>query len=144
MVGQPFAQPLAVAVNANNPVEPVDGGVLTFVAPTTDASAALSAASVVIANGQAGVTATAGMIGGSYIVTAAVANGTTAATFTLTNIEAPSLVVDTVLDEADRADGRNSLREAIAYAASLSGPQTITFVPTVFGTTPQTITLTLG
>ena len=41
-------------------------------------------------------------------------------------------------------DGVTSLREAIAFAESLTGPRTITFDPSVFGTTPQTITLTLG
>ena len=43
-----------------------------------------------------------------------------------------------------RPDGPTSLREAIAYADSLPGPNTITFDPSVFGTTPQTITLTAG
>ena len=142
--GAAFANPLTVTVTAVNPVEPVDGGVLTFAAPATGASAALSAASAVIANSQAGVTATAGTSGGSYTVTASVANFATAANFKLTNIELPSLVVDTLLDEADHADGRTSLREAIAYAASLPGAQTITFDPADFGTTPQSITLSNG
>ena len=31
-IGAAFADPLAVAVTANNPVEPVDGGVVNFVA----------------------------------------------------------------------------------------------------------------
>ena len=44
----------------------------------------------------------------------------------------------------DDTDGVTSLREAIAYANSLPGPSTITFDPAVFGTTPQTITLTHG
>ena len=77
-------------------------------------------------------------------MTASVANFATAANFKLTNIELPSLVVDTVLDEADHADGRTSLHEAIAYAASLPGAQTITFDPADFGTTPQSITLSKG
>ncbi len=36
--GRPFAQPLAVAVTAVNPVEPVDGGVVNFAAPATGAA----------------------------------------------------------------------------------------------------------
>ena len=72
------------------------------------------------------------------------AGDTIAASFALTNTEPPGLVVNTVLDTTDDTDGTTSLREALAYAASLSGPQTITFDPAVFGTTPQTITLTLG
>ncbi len=132
-------------MTAINPIEPVDGGVVTFAAPATGASAGGSRPPRRSSpTARAGVTATAGTIVGSYTVTASVANVTPAATFTLTNIEAPSLVVDTVLDDADGADGRNSLREAIADAALLPGPQTITFDPADFGTTPRTITLTLG
>ena len=33
-IGAAFVYPLAVTVTANNPVEPVDGGILTFVAPS--------------------------------------------------------------------------------------------------------------
>ncbi|MDF3129955.1 PKD domain-containing protein, partial [Kiritimatiellaeota bacterium B1221] len=49
-----------------------------------------------------------------------------AASDTLTVNELPSLVVTTTDDE-DAFDGETSLREAIAYAATLSGPQEITF-----------------
>ena len=38
-VGTPFANPLAVTVTANNPLEPVAGGILAFTAPSTGASA---------------------------------------------------------------------------------------------------------
>ncbi len=97
---------------------------------------------MIVANGQAAVTATANTTPGSYGVTASAAGSATAADFALTN--AHSLVVDTVLDELDPPDGKTSLREALAYAESLPGPSTITFDPAVFGTTPQTITLTDG
>ena len=52
-----------------------------------------------------------------------------------------SLVVTTPGDVVDPLDGLTSLREAVANAESLAGPQTITFDPTVFATA-QTITLT--
>ena len=57
--------------------------------------------------------------------------GTTSAPFTLRIVPGPSLVVTTADDsnpgtETDY-DGLNSLREAIAYAATLSGEQTIRF-----------------
>jgi CSLREA domain-containing protein len=60
----------------------------------------------------------------------------------------PSLVVTTLADEDNhtsdpRFGSGTSLREAIEYANTLPGPNTITFDPSVFGT-PQTITLTLG
>ena len=38
-----FADPLVVTVAANNDVEPVDGGLVTFTAPAAGASATLSA-----------------------------------------------------------------------------------------------------
>ena len=41
-VNSPFANPLAVIVTANNPMEPVAGGVVTFSAPASGASANLS------------------------------------------------------------------------------------------------------
>ena len=53
-------------------------------------------------------------------------------------------MVNTTQDLRLETDGLNSLRAAIAYADTLTGPQTIIFDPSVFGTAPQTITLTLG
>ena len=74
-----------MTVTANNPVEPVDGGVITFTAASTSrASATLSAASATIAAGQAAVTATANDTAGSYSVTATAA-GAASARFSLTN-----------------------------------------------------------
>ena len=69
-IGTAFANPLAVTVTANNPVEPVDGGVVSFVAnPAADgASAIFLAPSAVIAGGQAAVTAAPDNVGGSYQV----------------------------------------------------------------------------
>ena len=52
----------------------------------------------------------------------------------------PSFVVDTTADFSDPADGKTSLREAIASANALPG-HTIIFDPTVFASA-QTITLT--
>ncbi|HMP74306.1 MAG TPA: fibronectin type III domain-containing protein, partial [Kiritimatiellia bacterium] len=47
-----------------------------------------------------------------------------------TTAEAPSLVVTTTNDVVDAFDGQTSLREALAYAATLTGPQIITFSDT--------------
>ncbi len=142
LTGEAFLNPLAVTVTAANPVEPVDGGVVGFaVTPTAGgASAALSAPTAVITNGQAGVTATANAIPGRYTVTAT-GGAAGQAEFVLANA---SLVVTTTLDDTDDTDGLVSLREAVAYASSLPGSNTITFDPTVFGTKPQTITVTAG
>lgn len=60
--------------------------------------------------------------------------------------EAASLVVDTTSDVTDIYDNLTSLREALAYAATLGGTPEITFDSTVFATAGgiQTIHLTQG
>jgi hypothetical protein len=142
LAGRAFASPLAVKVTANNPAEPVAGGFVNFaVTPAAGgASATLSAASATISGGQAAVTATANATTGWY-TTAATLTGSAPADFVLANA---SLVVDTILDDADNADSVTSLRKAIGYANALPGADTITFDPSVFGTAPRTITLTHG
>src|SRR5262249_38833260 len=92
------------------------------------------------ANGQASVTATGNSVSGqNYSVTAGAA-GANAVGFTLSNTEAPSLVVTTLADESDPYDGQTNLREAIAYANTLAGASTITFQSGLTGT----LTLTGG
>ncbi len=68
--GRAFGNPLTVTVSAINPAEPVNGNMIFFTAPGHGRSATLSAASATVTNGQAGVSATAGMTAGSYTVTA--------------------------------------------------------------------------
>lgn len=76
---------------------------------------------------------------GPHVITYAV-NGVQAS-FTINVVEAPSLVVTTNADVANPFDRFTSLREALAYATTLSGPQTITFAPGLAG---QTVTLASG
>ncbi len=84
--GLAFANPLAVTVTANNPVEPVAGGIITWSAPGSGASAALSAlTSTIGSNGAASITATANATLGSYAVTATASGAAVSASFTLTN-----------------------------------------------------------
>ena len=143
-VNQAFPKPLVFAVTANNPVEPVDGGIVRFtVTPAGGASARLSADTATIAGGMVSVTATANSTMGKYVVSAT-ATGADPDGFALTNTERPSLVVTTNLDTLDDTNGLTSLREAIAYADSLPGPSTITFARGVFGTRRRTIRLTGG
>jgi hypothetical protein len=143
-VNQPFPKPLTFTVTANNPAEPVDGGIVRFaVTPVGGAMAALSAASATIAGGVASVTATANATMGQYVVSTT-ATGADPDGFVLTNTERPSLVVTTNLDEMDDTNGLTSLREAIAYAESLPGPSTINFDRSFFGTKRRTIRLTGG
>ena len=143
-VNQPFSKPLSFTVTANNPAEPVDGGIVHFVVTSQGgASATLSASAATIAGGLAPVTATANTTMGQYVVSAT-ATGADPDGFVLTNTERPSLVVTTNLDKVNDTDGLTSLREAIAYAETLSGPSTITFDPAFFGTRRPTIRLTGG
>ncbi|OWK39912.1 RTX toxin [Fimbriiglobus ruber] len=95
-VNNAFADPLAVAVASDDPgLTDLSGGVVTFAAPGSGSTAALSVTSVTLTSTDtASVTATANGKAGSYTVTAS-AGGSPAytAAFHLTNDEAPSPVV---------------------------------------------------
>jgi hypothetical protein len=134
---------LVVTVKAFNPVEPVDGGVISFAAPASGTSAALSAATATIQGGQASVTATANATIGQYLVTATAA-GARQVGFILTNTAALGLGRPAPHNVALEFDDLTSLREAIAYANSHPGPDTITFDPPVFGKARRTIKLKGG
>jgi hypothetical protein len=147
-IGTAFAHPLAVTVTANNPIEPVNGGRVGFVAnPAANGAAAIFVdPSAVISNGQAALTATPNNVPGSYSVVAGAGSGTPAA-FALTNTGTPfaALVVNTTSDTLAPGAGLLSLREAIAFNnTSPSGNLPITF-DSAYGhlfSTPQTIALT--
>jgi parallel beta-helix repeat protein len=143
-IGTPFAQPLAVNVAANNPIEPVDGGVLDFAANRVNgATGILSAPSAVIASGQAGIIAEPNNAVGSYTVVVST-TGSSPTSFALTNTGPifTSLIVNTTSDSLFPGAGHMSLREAIAFVNFDSqGISTITFDKHVFAT-PQTITMT--
>jgi uncharacterized repeat protein (TIGR03803 family) len=85
VVGTAFATALTTLVvdlNGN----PVSGTTVSYAAPASGASAALSAATATTnASGIATVTATANSTAGGYNVTASATNGTSTATFALTN-----------------------------------------------------------
>jgi hypothetical protein len=86
LVGQVFASPLVVTVTPNNPVEPVNGGAISF-APATlgsSPSALLTEFQATIVGGMASVTATANSEPGSYNV-AAFGPEATLVEFALTN-----------------------------------------------------------
>jgi parallel beta-helix repeat protein/predicted outer membrane repeat protein len=143
-VGTPFANLLAVTVTANNALEPVDGGIVSFVAhpETSGATAIFSALSAVITGGQAAISAEPNNALGSYDVVAS-ATGAPSTAFALTNIGSvfTSLVVNTTSASLFPGAGLLSLPEAVAFAnLDTSGIATITFDPTVFATA-QTITL---
>jgi len=82
----PFAVPLQVLV-ADSLGNPLSGVSVTFAAPTTGASAMLSASNVTTdANGHASVTAVANTVVGTYSVMASVSGVPQPASFALTNL----------------------------------------------------------
>ncbi len=139
-----FPNPLALSVTANNPVEPVDGGVVAFLEPPVSdgASALLAASSAVIAGGQASVTAEPNNLDGSYTVMAS-ASGASPVTFDLTNTGPAfaQLIVNTTSAALLPGAGLLSLPEAVHFANFGLGNANISFDSTVFSSS-QTITLT--
>ena len=111
-----FSAPLVVTVTANNPSEPVAGGLVTFTPPPSGASATLSGSPATIsATGTASVTATANGIVGSYTVAATASGITTPASFSLTNNPA-SPTINTSQQPASATVG-----SSIADTATVSG-----------------------
>ena len=141
-IGTAFANPLAVSVTANNPVEPVNGGVVTFAANAAANGAVaffLPASSAVIAGGQAAVTAAPNNMDGSYHVVAS-ASGSSPVTLNLTNTGPvfAHLIVNTTSVSLFPGAGLLSLPEAVLFAdLDRSGNSKITFDNQVFKT-PQT------
>ena len=83
--------PLVATVTANNPIEPVAGGLVTFTAPASGPSAVISGSPAVIgAGGTASVTAASDGYAGSYIVSATASGVPVAASFGLTNFTSMS------------------------------------------------------
>lgn len=141
VINTAFAAPLSVMVTANNPAEPVNGGVVSFTRPATGPSAALATPTATIAAGAASTKATANAAAGSYVVSAKVGGSSVNFNLTNTSLEPQSLVVNTDQDLVSDSDFQTSLREAIAYANSLAGADTVSFDPNVFSTA-KSITLT--
>jgi hypothetical protein len=101
LVGQAFASPLVVTVTPNNPLEPVNGGTISFAPATLGSgpSALLSQFQATIAGGMASVTATANSEPGSYNV-AAFGPEATLVEFALTNAAFTPANVQAAIDAA--------------------------------------------
>jgi hypothetical protein len=118
-VNTTFAQLLLVTVTANNLVEPVAGGLITFTAPSSGASAVLKGSPASIGSGgEASVTATANAISGTYTVTASATGIATPAKFTLSNV-APRVAIMSLAGVA--GGGSVSPQQAIDLAWSEVG-----------------------
>ena len=146
-IGTTFAHPLALTVTANNPIEPVDGAVVSFIAhPAANGATAMfiGSSSGIVTNGQVSVTVAPNNALGHYTVTSAIPGFS--GSFSLTNAGTPfsSLAVNTTSDALLPGAGLLSLREAVAFANTDSKPtSSITFDKTAFKTA-KTITLTGG
>jgi hypothetical protein len=146
-IGTQFANPLAVVVTANNPLEPVDGGTVTFSRQTAANGAStllLSNTSIAIDAGQAGgLTVAPNNVLGSHQVIASAGVGSPAA-FNLINTGASfnQLIVNTTNATLFGGAGTLSLPLAVEFAsADVIGNTAISFDKTVFKTA-KTITLT--
>ena len=137
--GIPFANPLAVVVTANDPIEPVAGGVVTFTASSPGSQAALSAGTATIgADGSASVIACDDSIAGSYTVSAGIP-GAVPVTFSLTNL-ASTPVFDYTVNSTSGGISGSGTSGTLAYvqflanadAAPHTEPTVISFDPAVF------------
>lgn len=102
-ISSAFSLPLVVTVTANNPSEPVAGGLVTFTPLSSGASATLSGSPATLsAAGKASVTATATGFAGSYTVSAMARGVTTPASVSLSN--RPTLTVPSALTASQNVD----------------------------------------
>jgi hypothetical protein len=126
VVNTAFTNSLVVHVIANDPIEPVIGGVVTCTGPSSGASISPNPSTATIgSNGQANLTTTAITVAGSYTVMAPAAGVATPASFSLTNtLATPSITTSQQPPSA-------TVNSSIADQASLSGEDnptgTVTF-----------------
>ena len=86
LINNAFAAPLVGTVTANNPLEPVAGGQVTFSGPASGAGASFSnPVATIAANGKASTNVTANAIGGTYNVSLGGAGIASPINFSLTN-----------------------------------------------------------
>lgn len=113
------------ALDAFNNTDTTYGGTVHFT--STDATATLPADST-LTSGTGTFSATLAALGVQTIAaTDSLSFSIQGISQSITVAETPSLVVTTVGDVVDSGDGQTSLREALTYAATLTGAQTITF-----------------
>jgi fibronectin-binding autotransporter adhesin len=91
-IGTAFDKAIELIVKANDPLEPVAGGIVYFRAPSSGASATLSSESAEIGqNGMASITAIANEIAGTYEVSANTNGAAGSDGFVLTNTIPPPM-----------------------------------------------------
>jgi uncharacterized repeat protein (TIGR01451 family) len=117
-IGASFAPLVVVVRDAFN--NPVAGATVTFTAPGSGASAAVTASTTTAANGQASTPATANTVAGSYSVTAASA-GLTSVTFSLTNLAGPAAALTLIAPTTRSATVNTSLGTFTAEVTDAQG-----------------------
>ncbi len=123
-----FPAPLVATVTANNPLEPVAGGLVTFTPPQSGASAILTGSPATIsANGEASVTATANGTVGSYIVSAGARGISNTADFNLTNQAIPIITTTPSVTSVTLATSPVILKDAAVLSNGYSETGTVTF-----------------
>jgi sugar lactone lactonase YvrE len=143
-IGSGFTGPTGVAVDGLGDVFVADYGgnrVVELSLPTVAATpASVSGSTAVAVSGS--LTGLTPLTTYYYRVAAEGPGGmAVGAINSFTAPETPSLNVTTTQDVVNAYDGLTSLREAINYANTLTGPQTITFASSLTSGGPATITL---
>lgn len=146
-VGSAFPAPLVATVTANDPLEPVAGGVVQFSAPASGASATLAPAAASIAvDGTAQTTATANAtVGGPYDVTASLSDSASV-TFALSNTNAPGIIVDPTSGLVTTEDG-GTATFTVVLVSEPTADVTLPFIssnPSEGTVAPSSLTFTAG
>ncbi|MBX7218680.1 MAG: putative Ig domain-containing protein [Blastocatellia bacterium] len=145
IVSTAFTNPLAATVTANQVIEPVQGGQVTFTPPGAGASCTIAGNPATINAGGTATSGTAtanGTAGGPYTVTAS-ANGSTSASFSLTNTPANTPPTFTPAGALTRQQGSPAgAAVTVGTAADTETPAGSLTVTQIAGGTATGITVT--
>ncbi len=123
-----FSAPLVATVTANNPIEPVAGGLVAFTPPQSGASATLSGSPATInANGTVSVGATANGVVGTYTVVAGARGITNTASFNLTNQAIPTITTTPTMTTVALGTAPVTLMDTAVLSNGYYETGTITF-----------------
>ena len=140
-----FSAPLVATVTANNPSEPVAGGLVTFTPPQSGASATLTGSPATIsATGTASVTATANGIVGSYTVSAGASGITNTASFSLTNQAIPTITTTPSMTTVTLGTSSVTLNDTAVLSGGYNETGTITFTLYLGSTLVDTETVSVS
>ncbi len=122
-----FPEPLAVTVMANNSGDPVAGGVVAFVVPSSGASALLASSDGTIgSSGVASASATANATAGSYLVTASAIGIAGSLEFSLTNNLIPFTFSGLTSPEITYGTPSVTIAGTLAYGSFVPLGETVT------------------